>query len=262
MQNKPAIQDSVSTEQLDQLAKAWSRMVDCISHDVTSPLTSIRAACQALDGTLPDLIKVYRAAVAHNVPDLPEINDRILALLELHLVPSINRGTRDITNFLALLHPLDTKIPSDSKDIKTLSAQAVIDQLLTNYAFKNDQDHALVHNECKHDFKFRCAEIFIEHLLDNLLQNALEHIRDANKGTISIWTETANSNEIHFKDTSTGIAEEKLPKIFDRFFSKRKNTIIPGLGFCRLAILQAGGNVFCHSKKGEYTEFVIKFPKI
>lgn len=259
----PAQHHSIPHEQLDRLAKAWTRMVDCISHDVTSPLTSIRAAGQALETTFPDLVKVYRAAVANNMPNLPNINDKTLTLLESYLVPQIHKGASDITNFLALLHPYDTKIPSDSKDIKTLSAKTVLDQMLAHYAFTNDQERALVHVECAHDFHFQCAEIFIESLFDNFLKNALEKIGMVNKGDIHIWTDDQTDyNEIHFKDTATGIDPEKLPTLFNRFFSKRNDTIVPGLGFCRLAILQMDGDVLCHSIKGEYTEFVVRFPKI
>ncbi len=263
MTDQSAAQNTTSQKQLDQLAKAWSRMIDCIAHDITSALFSIRSAHQILETTSPQLIKAYRAAVTHNVPDLPSINEKILALFESNLAPQINKGTMDITNFLALLNPYSTKIPSNAKDMEILSAKTIIDHLLTNYTFENDQERSLITVDCKHDFKFQGAEIFIENLLNHLLKNALEKISDANKGSINIRTEAqVDCNEIHVKDTATGMSEEKRSRIFDRFFSKRNGTIIPGLGFCRLAILQTNGDVLCYSSKGEYTEFVIKFPKI
>ncbi|HEX4045558.1 MAG TPA: hypothetical protein VHZ76_07830 [Gammaproteobacteria bacterium] len=51
-------------------------------------------------------------------------------------------------------------------------------------------------------------------------------------------------------------------RIFERFFSTQNGKIVPGLGFCRLALLQMGGNIFCDAIKGESTDFIIKFPKM
>jgi two-component system CAI-1 autoinducer sensor kinase/phosphatase CqsS len=207
------------------------------------------------------LLNAYKIALEHNLVTTT-IDNKHLKILDA-LVPNIRTESTQAIEFLDLLHPYDKKLLSSSEDIAQLSIKACLNHLLEQHAFKNEQERALVTVECKEDFQFKCAPIFIDNLLSNLLDNALRCIEKAAKGTLSIWTTNSkNYNEIHFKDTGSGIAPNNMLRVFHRFFTQRNGITLPGLGFCRLAILQADGDVTCNSALGEYTEFVITFPKI
>ena len=98
----------------------------------------------------------------------------------------------------------------------------------------------------------------------NLLKNAFYFIDKAGKGEIYIWAEiNKNKSLLHFKDTAQGIEPEVLPKIFNQFFTYETNrgTGI-GLSFCKIVMQSHHGNIECYSKFGEFTEFVLSFPKI
>lgn len=251
---------AISQEHLDELGNAWSRLIDCISHDIASPLASLRATGKILEEVFPALVTTYQVAT-NNKLEIPEISARKLEASG-RLICNIESEINRLTDFLNLLRPYDKKLISDSQDIKSLSIKSCVDNLLNKFPFSNDKERKLVHTDCKHDFQFRCAAIFIENLLNNFLENALHAIQKANKGEITIWTsEDADYNILHFKDTSLGMDEDAINEVFKRFFKKIDNVIVPGLGFCRLAMLQMDGNVICKSVKNEYTEFLIKFPK-
>ncbi len=265
MSNKPNITTcALEQDKLDEIGNAWSHMEDCTAHHVKSTLAAMRMTGLSLERVLPSLIKAYRLAVEHQLITA-DIDERRLPLesLEKGFVPDISKEISRLMEFLALSHQYNQKLFSDSTDIKVLSAKACIDQVLTNYSFATDKEKSLIKVECEHDFNFKSSPIFIELLIKHLVENAFYYINDVEKGDIRIWTEIQEDfNIIHVKDTGTGMSPDALERVFSHYYSKRNNVTIPGLGYCRLAILHLGGDVECHSVKGEYTEFLIKFCKL
>lgn len=246
----------------DDFAKTWARMLNCIAHDLTTPLATLGIGAELLEKTLPKLIQGYCLAVEQNLLQA-EIPAKRLKFLEAGYASNLKAQINEMFDFLKLLKLYSDQLPSDAQTITALSAKGCIEELLQAYPFNTEQKHTLVQFDYKHDFKFNCAPIFIKSLLTNLLSNAFRCIDIAGKGKINIWlNQEEKYNVLHFKDTALGMDEYKLAQIFKRFFSKHDQAIVPGLGFCRLALLHAGGNISCHSSEGEYTEFIVKFAKV
>lgn len=246
----------MTQNELDKLAQAWVRLVDCIAHDLKTPIAGMRMTGEAIEQIFPHLLKGYHLAVQHKLVS-PEVNENRLKMLEELVVPEIKQKTNNLLASLNLLQPLTQRLLSDSPEVTTLSIKACVQN-----ALKNIEKPELVRLDCKKDFSFQCDPLFINALLANLLDNALLAIARAEKGDIHIWTdEEPDYNVLHFKDTGLGMNEDVLAVIFKRCFSKREDEVVPGLGLCRLAIMQIGGEMICHSVKGEYTEFVIKLRK-
>ena len=65
------------------------------------------------------------------------------------------------------------------------------------------------------------------------------------------------------RDTGPGIAPEIIPHLFDNFYTvnKQGGTGL-GLSYCNRTMTALGGDIYCHSTVGEYTAFVLSFPKI
>ena len=70
------------------------------------------------------------------------------------------------------------------------------------------------------DIPFVNADIgMIERVLDNLIDNALQHTPSG--GSIHLSLETRDSEiTVKVRDTGSGISAEALPHIFDRFYRK------------------------------------------
>ena len=104
------------------------------------------------------------------------------------------------------------------------------------------------------------------HIYFNFLKNSLHAIARARKGEIEIWlVPGARYNEVHFKDTGSGISALVLPQIFTRFYSwsdsdEGEAGTGVGLAFCKSVVGNFGGSISCRSILGEFTEFVIKLP--
>jgi len=253
--------DPIEQSKLDLLAKSWSRMVNGISHDMVTPLVVIRMTGETFQEILPGLIEGYNLAIQNNLPLKTKVSKRHLEAFEEGLLPDIRENVNKLLSFLNLLHPYNQQLLSTAPEIKLLSIKSCIDEALKNYPYDNDQQRALIHRKDTLDFKFNLAPMFIEHLLSNLISNALRAIDEENRGEITLSTaKEDNYHVLHFKDTASGLNEDARAQVFNRFFSKRGGTIVPGLGFCRLALLQRNGDILCDSVKQQYTDFIIKFP--
>ncbi len=109
-----------------------------------------------------------------------------------------------------------------------------------------------------------CARI--TQCLNNLLNNALRHSPEGGTVRIRLEDQDCRTN-ISVKDNGTGISEDHLPYVFDRFYrvdsDRNRRTGGSGLG---LAITQAlvqahGGNISVFSVgEGQGSEFLINLP--
>lgn len=251
-----------SLNQPNQLKQAWLRLVDCIIHDLTTPIVTTGLQGTLLNELAPSLLKAYHLAVDHHLME-PEIGKQKLKGLEDHLISGVKQGADKMLDFIRLLIEFRTQLVVDLKTLEPLSIKQFIEDWLANYPFPDPSSHSLLTVDIQHDFAFKCPPPFMTHLLSRFLDNALCYIKWVGKGDIQIWTSQDNHyNLLHFKDTGRGMDEDQYASVFNRFFSKRNGQVVPGLGFCRLALLQAGGNVVCDTVEGEYAHFTVMFPML
>ena len=70
------------------------------------------------------------------------------------------------------------------------------------------------------------------------------------------------------KDDGIGIAQEDIPKIWDRFYrvdksrSRENGGTGLGLSMVRFIVAVHGGQICVESKKGKGTSFIFQFPKM
>jgi hypothetical protein len=82
-----------------------------------------------------------------------------------------------------------------------------------------------------------------------------------NRDEISIcFLEERFHNVIIFTDSAYGMSENAISTKKKSFFLQREGNILPDLGYCRLALLQLGGNLLFNSTEST-TEIAILFPK-
>ena len=104
---------------------------------------------------------------------------------------------------------------------------------------------------------FRADISHLSVVFSNIIENALVHINP--KGIIH-FSATKEKQQIQFciSDDGSGIAEDKIPFIFDKFvqvestLSRQKGTGTGlGLAICKYIIEAHGGKIQCESKEGE-----------
>jgi len=99
----------------------------------------------------------------------------------------------------------------------------------------------------------------INQVLVNLYLNAKQAMRSG--GTLSInATGRSDFVEVSVQDTGVGISQENLDKIFNPFFTTRKEGIGLGLAIVSRILEQHKSQIFVESDPGSGTKFIIRFP--
>ena len=96
----------------------------------------------------------------------------------------------------------------------------------------------------------------------NMFSNAMYAMPDG--GSLDISTEVVSGKLfIIIQDTGTGIKPENMKKIFDSFFTTKKESVQGvglGLSVCYGFIKDHGGDIIVESEEGQWTKFVIMLP--
>lgn len=125
----------------------------------------------------------------------------------------------------------------ETEDFKQYSIVKNIEEVLDQYPFKEGERELIKLDIGLNDFEYVGNPMLTNHVLYNLIKNALRAIANADKGEITIRLESDTKfNNLIFRDTATGISKEFLPKMFKLFASQstaQGGTGI-GLAFCKL----------------------------
>jgi len=103
----------------------------------------------------------------------------------------------------------------------------------------------------------------LQRLFSNLVDNAIKYTPRG--GSIRLLTEKLPQGAIvRVRNTGTGIPEEDLPHIFDRFYRGEKSRSTPGhglgLSLARAIVLVHGGRIEAESSPGRGAEFTVTLP--
>lgn len=245
------------------IEKAKYDSMSRIAHELRSPLAGIDLYASGLEDDLPLLIDTYNKAVASNLID-NEINPKRLSLMR----KSLTNIRFEVKNAFSFIDILLMNIKQFLNRHETKSTRVAIDECviyaLERYPFQPEQ-RELIHYRNEGKFEFIGDQLLITHVLFNLIKNSLYYIASANRGEITIryaTEEETGNNIVFFKDTGPGIPADELPYIFNRFYSKTPHGSGIGLAFSKTVMKNLGGDIICHSEFGNFTEFMLIFPKV
>ena len=110
----------------------------------------------------------------------------------------------------------------------------------------------------------------IQQVLINLLINARQAMPSGGQIVIRLAHDAAaGSVDLTVRDSGTGIPADKLPRIFDRFYTTKQGPDASGKGgtglglaFCRDVIEAHQGRIRVESSVGKGTAFILKLPAV
>ncbi|MFV5335227.1 ATP-binding protein [Bacillus paralicheniformis] len=134
------------------------------------------------------------------------------------------------------------------------------------YGVAGDKEITLSHNLDLHEAKFVFDPDKMEQVLTNLIDNAIRHTNAG--GTVHVDVQSAQSGlKIAVKDSGSGIPEEDLPFIFERFYkadkarTRGKGGTGLGLAIVKNIVDAHNGSITVHSMLNEGTSFTFYIPR-
>ncbi|MBM3166197.1 MAG: cell wall metabolism sensor histidine kinase WalK [Chloroflexi bacterium] len=228
--------------QVKQSQQTLRDFVANVSHELRSPLTSIKGFAQAItDGTAKDKQSQNKAAsiIEDESKRMMRLVDDLLELSKLESGQiTMAREAVDIKELLEHCRDIFA-MRAEEKGVKlTLEMQPLS-------AASGDIDR-------------------LEQVFNNLIDNALKHTPKGGKVSITAYQPATSLIEVTVSDTGQGIPPEELRHVFERFYrvnnSGTKTGTGLGLAIAKEIIKAHGGNIAVFSKLNDGTRFVVTLP--
>ena len=247
--NDMATQLRQARDQEARLNRARRDLIAWVSHDLRTPLTSLRARVEALhDGVVnePSEAADYLLAVR---ADADALNHLIDELFELATIDA--GGLR--------LDPMACNLSDLVSDtIKAMGVIAEAKGVTISGHVAPDVDPVWLSPQ------------HVQRVLNNLIANALAHTPSGGQVNVDVSREVSPSRVmVRVQDTGAGVAAEDIPHVFERFYRgepsrSRQDVSLSGMGL-GLAIAHAlvkahGGEIGLQSELGKGTTVWFTLP--
>lgn len=224
--------------------KSYSHFVANISHELRTPMTSIKGFVDGIiDGTIPpEKEQTYLKIVSEEIGRLARLTNSMLNISKLdsgEFVMNVNKYNIWDT-ISAVAFAFESRIESQQIEVRGFEPQRIM--------VLADKD-------------------IIHQVVYNIVDNA---IKFTNKGGYIEFNVSEDKNgefvTVKIKNSGEGISKEAIPYVFERFykedFSRSVHTKGAGIGLyiAKTLVQRSGGDIYVESVEKEYTEFVFSLP--
>ncbi|MBM7713846.1 two-component system phosphate regulon sensor histidine kinase PhoR [Bacillus thermophilus] len=227
-----------------RLEKMRSEFVANVSHELKTPITSVKGFAETLlDGAMDDeeLLHDFLNIIHKESVRLHRLINDILHLskIEQHLVTPIVEEV----NVTEVIRNVAETI---RKEVKTKGLELELPDN-TNVWVEGERDR-------------------IQQIILNLVSNAVVYTPEGGKISVSV-SERENEVDIRVQDNGIGISKKDLPRIFERFYrvdkARARDSGGTGLGLAivKHLIESHHGSIKVESEEGEGTIFTVTLPK-
>jgi PAS domain S-box-containing protein len=235
------IKDLTETKRLEDEAKrneklsAMGELASGVAHEIRNPINAIGMIAQRL-----------------NKEFLPIENQNEYIDITKLLRAEVNRINKIITQFLSYAKPIDLMlIPTDTKKYFEDIYHLFEDQA------KQKNIKFVLHSN--NSFSVKIDQDLIKQSLMNILQNAFDAVGKGGEVILNYFI-LKNDLVIEIKDNGSGISPEQQKKIFDLYFTTKKDGNGLGLSISQKIIIQHNGSIAVYSKLNNGTTFKIILP--
>ncbi len=230
---------------LDEINKR-EVLLHCIVHDLSNPLAGIKGSLNLLESE-----------------DMVDIEGNELLQIGLRQADKMQKLIKSIlSTFANEVKPLvPTLIGADiAPDVKKCAHEVV--NSLTATAALRDVILEIETEESELPLKAVGETERLERVLYNLLANAIRHSNEGHKITVQV-VEDGNFIQTSVEDEGSGVPEELVEGLFDRFSQGANHSGQIGLGlyFCKITVEGWGGTIGYDQGNAGGARFWFKLPK-
>lgn len=229
-----------------QLARlnTMGEMAAGMAHEINQPLTAILANCQA-----------SLRLMSEEEADLDLVRESIgIAAVQAKRAASIISRLRE-----------DLERPRQDIRTQHVGLAQIVDEVL--FLLEPDCNaRAIRIRFARRDDKLevRANRVALEQVVHNLLSNAMEAMRDTpvERRVIELAVFVrADQGVFQVSDRGKGIPPEVLPRLFEPFFTTRKNGMGLGLAICETLIGELGGSIRAENRAAGGARFTVVMPR-
>jgi signal transduction histidine kinase len=243
--NQMAEQLQAADRKQRELESLRRDLIAWVSHDLQTPLTSMRAILEALsDGVVeePEMVRRYLLTAQRDVMSLSALIDDLFQMSQL-----------DAGGF-----PLH-RAPSSLADL--------VSDTLESFSYLARQQEVTLEGQVESDVDPVYMDTqAIGRVLNNLISNALRHT--PGQGRVSVWVRRSGRGvDVTVSDTGEGIRAHDIPHIFERFYrgdasrSRSRGTGAGlGLAIARGIVRAHEGDIQVQSEPGKGAQFTFHLP--
>jgi len=234
------LHDMVAQRQADENSR--KELIAGISHDLRTPLTSVKA---------------YIEGLKKGVAATPEMQEKYLDI--------IGRKTDDIEHIIKQLFMFSQiDIGEFPLDIKVVDIGAELAKMVSEFA----QEYKTLDITLTSNIHGACVAVDIiqfKNVVQNILSNSAKYCNRADARAEISCDYNENDISIAIEDNGTGVPEEKLTKIFDVFYRSDESRHNPGSGLglaiSTKIIKRLGGTIVAENAPTGGLKIVISLPK-
>ncbi len=231
------------SEKLENLDRKRSEFVSNASHELKTPLSSMKILIESLlyqDGVDEKIYKEFLGDINNEIDRLTDVISGLLTLAK----------TDSETEALKIEKILLSELVY--KSVAALKPIAREKDIMITYTVNNE-------------LEIWCDAVKVMQAVMNLVDNAIKYTDPGGSVWVTLQKSGANA-AIVIKDNGCGIPEADLPHLFDRFYrvdkARARETGGSGLGLyiARTIALLHGGSIDVQSEEGAGTVFTLYLP--
>ena len=228
---------------LDSVDSSRQEFVSNVSHELKTPMTSMKVLAESLLQNENATAEEYREFMGD-------------------IVEEVDRGTRLINDLLMLVK---TDKKNTTLDIKEKDIDELINIIIKRVQPIADARHISIQYNSYKNVVAEVDEVKMLLVISNILTNAIKYNVDNGWVRISL---NADNKYFYLKvaDSGVGIPDDEKDKVFDRFYrvdkARSRNTGGTGLGLsiARNVVISHNGSIKMYSESGKGTTFTIRMP--
>jgi signal transduction histidine kinase len=264
MERTKELQDAMerlvrTQEQLIQSEKmaALGGLVAGIAHEINTPVGIGVTAVSHLDKETSEIENIYK----QNKIKKQDFEDYINISRELTDVIMTNlRNASDLIKSFK-----NVAVDQSSEESRTFNIKEYINEIILSLKPELKRAKHSIKVICPDDLEIEGYPGALSQVITNLIINSLIHAYDENQqGNITIEVRAqGNSILLYYADDGKGIESENLNKIYEPFFTTKRNVGSNGLGLniiYNIITQKFGGSIKCNSELNKGTEFIIDIP--